>query len=516
MPAATRASGAVGSSTPASRDGSSSVDARSSTDIARAKRRAASGRRSSRCRIEFATPAGAPARRSSSGPRRSASVSSSCSRKGFPPVSSCHSSIAVSPSVPCTSCAVAPGLSGAGSRTVASRAIRSTTPLRSGSSVRHAATTTSRCRSIRRTRWSSHRRDGSSAQWRSSTTISSGRDSERRTASSNTAARTGAGSALGPSPGSSARSASAPVPAKSWSLAAADRPATSGSNSCRTTPYARSPSSSPPPARAKSGPPAAAPTPATSGSNSCRTTPYARSPSSSPPRAAATESSAPAASRAASSSRVLPMPAGPSTINAPLPRRRSPAIRESSCSRSRSSAGTRLPGLGGGGALAGFRRGRRFRRRRRRRCGAVPGTGLGAVRLLFGGLLGPDRCEQHRHVATVEVRPLLDHAELRHVLGQLHQEPLAALGVRRLAPAEHDRDLHAILVLQEALDARLLRLGLVRTGLRAELYLAGGGLLLVLAGRLRLLLLLVLVLRVVEHARDRRARVGRDLHQVEI
>src|SRR4051794_31627475 len=479
MPAATRASGAVGSSTPASRDGSSSVDARSSTDIARAKRRAASGRRSSRCRIEFATPAGAPARRSSSGPRRSASVSSSCSRKGFPPVSSCHSSIAVSPSVPCTSCAVAPGLSGAGSRTVASRAIRSTTPLRSGSSVRHAATTTSRCRSIRRTRWSSHRRDGSSAQWRSSTTISSGRDSERRTASSNTAARTGAGSALGPSPGSSARSASAPVPAKSWSLAAADRPATSGSNSCRTTPYARSPSSS-------------------------------------PPRAPATESSAPAASRAASSSRVLPMPAGPSTINAPLPRRRSPAIRESSCSRSRSSAGTRLPGLGGGGALAGFRRGRRLGRRRRRRCGAVPDTGLGAVRLLFGGLLGPDRCEQHRHVATVEVRPLLDHAELRHVLGQLHQEPLAALGVRRLAPAEHDRDLHAILVLQEALDARLLRLGLVRTGLRAELYLAGGGLLLVLAGRLRLLLLLVLVLRVVEHARDRRARVGRDLHQVEI
>ena len=52
--------------------------------------------------------------------------------------------------------------------------------------------------------------------------------------------------------------------------------------------------------------------------------------------------------------------------------------------------------------------------------------------------------------------------------------------------------------------------------LRPQLDLADVDLLLVLARGLGLLLLLVLVLRVIEQAGDRRARVGRDLDQVEI
>ena len=62
----------------------------------------------------------------------------------------------------------------------------------------------------------------------------------------------------------------------------------------------------------------------------------------------------------------------------------------------------------------------------------------------------------------------------------------------------------------------LLGVVVVLGDLRAELDLADRDLLLVLARGLLLLGLLVLVLRVVEHAADRRTRVGRDLDQVEI
>ena len=62
----------------------------------------------------------------------------------------------------------------------------------------------------------------------------------------------------------------------------------------------------------------------------------------------------------------------------------------------------------------------------------------------------------------------------------------------------------------------LLGVVVVLRDLRAELDLADRDLLLVLARRLLLLRLLVLVLRVVEHAADGRARVGGDLDEVEI
>jgi hypothetical protein len=85
-----------------------------------------------------------------------------------------------------------------------------------------------------------------------------------------------------------------------------------------------------------------------------------------------------------------------------------------------------------------------------------------------------------------------------------------------LAAPEHDRHLHLVLLLEEALDVAALRLVVVLGDLRAQLDLPDVGLLLVLARRLRLLLLLVLVLRVVEDPSHGRLRVRGDLDQVEI
>ena len=113
-------------------------------------------------------------------------------------------------------------------------------------------------------------------------------------------------------------------------------------------------------------------------------------------------------------------------------------------------------------------------------------------------------------------RALLDDGELGELLGQAVEDHHAALGVRDLAPAEHDRDLDLVLVAQEALDVALLGLVVVLRDLRPELDLADRDLLLVLARLLLLLGLLVLVLRVVEDAADGRARLGRDLDEVEV
>ena len=76
--------------------------------------------------------------------------------------------------------------------------------------------------------------------------------------------------------------------------------------------------------------------------------------------------------------------------------------------------------------------------------------------------------------------------------------------------------LTAVLAEQEAADVALLGVVVVLRDLGAELDLADRDLLLVLAGRLQLLGLLVLVLRVVEHPADGRARLGRHLDEVEI
>ena len=144
--------------------------------------------------------------------------------------------------------------------------------------------------------------------------------------------------------------------------------------------------------------------------------------------------------------------------------------------------------------------------------GRGPSAGAGDLAAEHG-LRGP---EHHRHVAPVLDRPLLDGADLGELLGEAVEDHHAALGVRDLAAAEHDRDLDLVLVAQEALDMALLGLVVVLRDLRAELDLADRDLLLVLARLLELLGLLVLVLGVVQHAADGRPRLGRDLHEVEI
>src|SRR3954470_9977274 len=164
----------------------------------------------------------------------------------------------------------------------------------------------------------------------------------------------------------------------------------------------------------------------------------------------------------------------------------------------------------------------------RRRVRAVPRDGAVVVavhgRHLAGRLLLVDRpaedrlrrAEHHRHVAPVEVGALLDDRQVLELLREALEQLLAALGVRDLAPAEHDRDLDLVLALQEARDMALLRVVVVLRDLRAELDLADRDLLLVLARGLLLLGLLVLVLRVVEDARDGRPRLGSDLHEIEV
>ena len=72
------------------------------------------------------------------------------------------------------------------------------------------------------------------------------------------------------------------------------------------------------------------------------------------------------------------------------------------------------------------------------------------------------------------------------------------------------------LPMQEARDVTLLGVVVVLRDLRAELDLADRDLLLVLARGLQLLRLLVLVLGVVEHTADGRARVRGDLDQVKV
>src|SRR5207244_218698 len=126
------------------------------------------------------------------------------------------------------------------------------------------------------------------------------------------------------------------------------------------------------------------------------------------------------------------------------------------------------------------------------------------------------RAQQHHHVPAVEERWRLDLTDLLDVLCQSHQKVAAPLRVRGLAPSEHDRDLDLRALVEEALDVALLRVVVVNADLRPELDLLDVDRDLVLARELRLLLLLVAVLPVVHHPRDRRIRLGRHLDEVEV
>ena len=96
------------------------------------------------------------------------------------------------------------------------------------------------------------------------------------------------------------------------------------------------------------------------------------------------------------------------------------------------------------------------------------------------------------------------------------KDRLTAFRVNELPAAEHDGDLDLVLVLEEPHHVALLGGVVVRVDLRAELDLLDGDRALVLAGLLRLLLLLVAPLAVVHDPADRRTGVRRHLDQVEV
>src|SRR5436305_4596297 len=126
------------------------------------------------------------------------------------------------------------------------------------------------------------------------------------------------------------------------------------------------------------------------------------------------------------------------------------------------------------------------------------------------------RPQHHHHVPAVEERRRLYLPDLLHVLGQAHQQVAPALRVSGLPAAEHDRHLDLRALVEEALDVGLLGVVVVDSDLGPELDLLDVDRGLVLPGELRLLLLLVPVLPVVHDPGDRRIRLGRDLHEVEV
>jgi len=127
----------------------------------------------------------------------------------------------------------------------------------------------------------------------------------------------------------------------------------------------------------------------------------------------------------------------------------------------------------------------------------------------------PVRRQNHDHIATIEDWLLLDPAKILHVLREPHEEVATPLRMERLAPPEHDRDLHLGPLPEETDDVPLLGLVVMGPDLRPELDLLDLDLELVLAGLLRPLFLFVAVLRVVHDPRHGRIRIRRDLDEVE-
>jgi hypothetical protein len=127
-----------------------------------------------------------------------------------------------------------------------------------------------------------------------------------------------------------------------------------------------------------------------------------------------------------------------------------------------------------------------------------------------------NRCQHHDHVAAVLLRGELHVAGLGHVLGHPLQQPVPQLGPGLLTTTEHDRDLHLVPGLEEALDVALLGLVVVVVDLRPELLLLDLDVGLVPPSLARLHRRLVLELAVVHELDDRRPGVGGHLDQVQV
>src|ERR1700722_8965788 len=141
---------------------------------------------------------------------------------------------------------------------------------------------------------------------------------------------------------------------------------------------------------------------------------------------------------------------------------------------------------------------------------------VGVVRRLGASLRAAVRCQHHRHVAAVLLGRRLDEAVVGDVGAQPLQQPVAQLGPRLLASAEHDGHLDLRPRLEEADDVTLLGLVIVWVDLGSQFLFLDDCLLLVLARLARLLSRLVLELAVVHDLANRRFGVWGYFDEVEI
>ncbi len=124
--------------------------------------------------------------------------------------------------------------------------------------------------------------------------------------------------------------------------------------------------------------------------------------------------------------------------------------------------------------------------------------------------------KQHEHVTAFQLGLGLDRSERFEVLCEALEHVQTLLRVGHLAAAEHDGDLDARALLEEAQDVTLLGLVIAHIDLRSELHFLNLDLGLVLTSLLGLHGLLVLELAVVHDLAHGRLGVGRDLHQVKV
>ena len=127
-----------------------------------------------------------------------------------------------------------------------------------------------------------------------------------------------------------------------------------------------------------------------------------------------------------------------------------------------------------------------------------------------------DGSEEHEHVAALELGLRLDRGIGLEVLRQALEHVETLLRMRHLATAEHDGDLHARALLEEAEHVTLLGLVVADVDLGTELHLLDLDARLVLARCLGLHGLLVLVLTIVHDAAYGRIGVRSDLDEVEV
>src|SRR5262249_4749328 len=127
------------------------------------------------------------------------------------------------------------------------------------------------------------------------------------------------------------------------------------------------------------------------------------------------------------------------------------------------------------------------------------------IATLAGGF---DWADQHMGVAAFQTRLAFHGAIGRQILGEAHEQLLPQIRVSDFAAPELNHGFHAIALLQEADCVLLFEVVIVIVGIGAELELLYLNHVLLLAGIVRLLFLLVLIMAEIDGFGDRRNRRG--------